>query len=649
MSKAFPHLFEPFVLRGVELRNRVVFLPHVTFFAERQRPSERHRHYLEERARGGVGLIVTESQVVHPTGGHGKCIDASDREAMLAWGPTIDAVTSHGARIFAQLTHHGVEAFTADTLLPQWAPSAIANPAVRETPKEMTTGEIAEVQRAFRRAAGFAIEAGFEGVELKVGHDGLLRTFLSPFYNRRDDEYGHQSPENRVRFVIETLATVRDEIGDVPLGIRLCLDERFPGGYGLDEGVAIAQAIAETGLIDYLSADMGTWISADAQVPPASVPEGFADAATGAARRATGLPTIAFGRIVCPGHAESLLENGTADLIGMARQLLADPEWVRKVHEERPEDIRPCIHCNQECVGRLMRELPISCVHNPAAGREKLLGVATLTRASRRKRVVVVGGGPAGLKAAEVAAERGHEVVLLEREHRLGGQVARAASAPGNAEWGEIAVHLARRVERCGVDVRLGVDASADLVLCEGPDHVIVATGSEPGPWPFEVAGGAVVLDHWSALAGDDPSGQRVLVLDLGVRHEGATVVEALAHRGNSVIWVAPTPAVGIDVDPATLPALLARLAALGVSRVAETTVLAVDRAGVTTLNVFERRPSRIDGVETIVVAGNRAAINSLMRDLDGEVPSLRAVGDCVAPRHVAIAIYEGELAGRAA
>ena len=199
MSEAFPHLFEPLPLRGVELPNRVVLLPHVTFYAERQRPSSRHRHYYEERARGGVGLIVTESQVVHPTGGHGKCVDAGNRDAMLAWRETIEAVHAHGSRFFAQLTHHGIEAFTPDTLLPQWAPSAVANPAVREIPKPMTLGEIHEAQDAFRRAAGYAVEAGFDGVELKVGHDGLLRTFLSPFYNRRKDEYGTSSPEDRLR------------------------------------------------------------------------------------------------------------------------------------------------------------------------------------------------------------------------------------------------------------------------------------------------------------------------------------------------------------------------------------------------------------------------------------------------------------------
>lgn len=638
---AFPRLFEPFALRGVELPNRLVFLAHVTMFAVDQRPSPRHRHYYEERARGGVGLIVTESQVVHPTGGHGKCVLAT-RDGMLAWRDTVTAVQSHGTRFFAQLTHHGAEAFSVHTMLPQWGPSAVADPAVGETPKAMTHTEIREAQDSYRRAAGYAVEAGFDGVELKVGHDGLLRMFLSPFYNRRRDEYGHASVEDRLRFVAETLAGVRAEIGDVPLGIRFCVDEGIPGGYGLDEGIALAAALAETGTIDYVSADMGTWTRVDLQVPPAGVAEGYADDAVAALRRATGLPAVAFGRIVSPGHASSLLERGAADLIGMCRQLLADPEWPVKVATGRADEIRPCVHCNQECVGRLMRDLPISCVHNPAAGREEQLGRLTLTPTATRRRVVVVGGGVAGLKTAEVAALRGHDVVLFERAERLGGQVAVAASVPHHDEWGEIAVALARRVHALGVDVRLGVEATTEAVERERPDAVVLATGSGPGVPPFPVDG-IPVYDEWQAVGGD--VGEReVVVFDLGVRSEGATVVEALASRGAHVRWVAPTPTVAFQLDPGTLAVVLPRLARLGVERIAETAVVAATPAGVVLANVFDGTTRTVSGVDAIVVVGNKDAAPALEL---GDV-ELHAVGDCVAPRHVAIAIYEGELAGRA-
>jgi len=639
--RAFPRLFEPYRLREVELPNRLVFLPHVTMFAVDQRPSAQHRHYYEERARGGVGLIVTESQVVHPTGGHGKCVLA-DRAGMLAWKDILAAVQSHGTRFFAQLTHHGAEAFSIHTMLPQWGPSAVADPAVGETPKEMSSADIREAQASYRRASGYAVEAGFDGVELKVGHDGLLRMFLSPFYNHRADEYGHGSVEDRLRFVNETLAAVRAEIGDVPLGIRFCLDEGMPGGYGLDEGVALAAAIAEEGVVDYISADMGTWTRVDLQVPPAGVPEGYADDAVAAVRRATGLPAVAFGRIVSPGHASSLLERGAADLIGMCRQLLADPDWPRKVAEGRADEIRPCVHCNQECVGRLVRDLPISCVHNPAAGREESLGGLTLRRAAVSRRVVVVGGGPSGLKAAEIAAERGHDVVLFERQPELGGQVAVAASVPHHDEWGEIALALARRVGALGVDVRLGVEASADAVSAERPDAVVLATGAGPGEPPFAVDG-LPVYDEWRAIAGE--VGERdVVVFDLGVRGEGATVVESLALSGARVRWVSPSPTVAFQLDPATLAVVLPRLARLGVERIPESTIVAATQAGVALANVFDHTTRLLEDASAVVVVGNKRATPAF--DV-GDV-ELHAVGDCVAPRHVAIAIYEGELAGRA-
>ncbi len=644
-TSAFPRLFEPFRLRGIEVPNRIVCLAHVTFFAEHGRPSARHRHYYEERARGGAGLIVTESQIVHRTGGHGKCVFA-DRDGLLAWGETIRAVHSHGARFFAQLTHHGAEAFSADTLLPLWGPSAVADPAVGEIPKEMTRAEIREAQDAYRQSAAHAVEAGFDGVELKVGHDGLLRMFLSPFYNHRSDEYGHGSAEDRLRFVLETLRGVRDEIGDVPLGIRFCLDEKLPGGYGLDEGVALAQAIAEAGVIDYLSADLGTWTSVEAQVAPEGVPEGYADGATAAARRATGLPTVAFGRIVSPGHASDLLERGAADLIGMARQLLADPEWPRKVAEGRADEIRPCVHCNQECVGRLIRELPISCVHNPAAGREERLGRTTLRRASTRRRIIVAGGGPAGLKAAEIAGERGHAVVLFERERTLGGQVALAASVPHHDEWGEITSALARRVTALGVDIRLGVEASPELIDAERSDLVVVATGSGPGTPPF-VSDGVPVFDEWQVLASHGPTQQRVVLLDLGVRAEGATIAESLAEQGNEVDWVAPTPSVGFGLDPGTLAIVLPRLTGAGVRRIPETTIIAAGDGQVRLLNVLDKTVRLLEA-DAVVIAGNKRARSTLADQLAQRGTEVISVGDCVAPRHVAIAIYEGEIAGRA-
>jgi mycofactocin system FadH/OYE family oxidoreductase 2 len=646
----FDHLFRPFELGRVALRNRVVFGPHVTMFGSADcRPTRRDRFYYEERARGGVGLIVTGSQFVHPTSEHSRTIDGSTREGALLWRDTIAAVHEHGARIFAQFTHHGIEINTQHTRRVQWGPSAVPNPAAGgEVPKAMTRADIRELEQAFAAAAGYAVEAGFDGVELKVGHDGLLRTFLSPHFNRRTDEYGG-SLENRMRLALETIAGVRAAIGpDVPLGIRFCLDEGFPGGYGLDEAVEMARRFGASGHLDYLNADMGTWLRADLQVPPMTVPQGFALAATRRAREASGLPTVAFGRIKDPAMAEAALADGTADLVGLVRALLTDPEWANKAREGRVEDIRPCVACGQECVGRLARDLPIGCVHNPAAGDEERLGVTTLAPAPVAKRVVVVGGGAGGMKAAEVAAMRGHRVTLLERAPALGGQVALAATAPGHAEWGEIVTHLAGRLERLGVDVRTGVEATPDAVLAEAPDAVVVATGAGAGPPPFPAGDGVRVLDELRVLRGAEPAGEDVVLFDLGVRFEGSALAETLAARGNRVRWVTPAPTVAFQVDPTTMIPLRRRLGQEGVELVPESVILDAADGGVTVMNTMAATTSRLERVDTVVVAGGKAPRGALAEALEGRVPELHAIGDCVAPRHVAIAIREGELAGRA-
>jgi mycofactocin system FadH/OYE family oxidoreductase 2 len=648
METRYPHLFSPFHIKGVELRNRVVFLPHVTMYAgEDRRPSERLRHYYLERARGGVGLIVTESQYVYVNGGAANTVDASNREGMLAWRETIAAVHAQGAKMFAQLTHHGSQTFSHATSLPLWGPSPVSDPSVGEIPHVMGLDEIRAVIDASAGAAANACAAGFDGVELKVGHDGLLRQFLSPYWNRRDDEYGG-SIEKRMRLVLETLAAVRSAIGiDMPLGLRFCLDEGIPGGYGLEDALGFARHFAATGHVDYLSADMGTWMRLDLQIPPMTWPEGYALEAAAALRAATQLPVIAFGRIKRPEQAEEALASGAADLVGLARQLIADPAWAVKAATGRATDIRPCVACNQLCVGNLARSLPIGCVHNPAAGREERLGALTLRSAKAPKRVLVVGGGPAGLKAAEVAAHRGHRVTLLERAQLLGGQVTLAATTPGHGEWGEIATHLAAEIGRLGVETCLGIDATPETVLAAAPDAVVIATGSAPAPPPFAPVEGLVVLNDLDVLRGPGPQGKSVLLLDLGVRFQGAALVEMLAARGNSVRWVTPAPFVGAEVDPSSLLDLRRRFAGLGIVCMPEHTVIATAPGTITLLNVFTGAVTQVEA-ETLVVAGARRAVDDLATAIRGRVPELHVVGDSVAPRTVSMAIYEGELAGRA-
>jgi 2,4-dienoyl-CoA reductase-like NADH-dependent reductase (Old Yellow Enzyme family)/thioredoxin reductase len=645
--RPFPLLSSPIALGPVTVPNRVVLLPHGTLYADNGFPTARHRDYYLERARGGVGLIITESQIVHPRGGHGPMvIDASNAEAMAQWTAIVDAVHRAGARLFAQLSHFGNEAHSAHSLMTVWGPSVIASPVSGENSVRMTVGDIAELIGQFERAAILVRQAGFDGVELKVGHDGIMRQFLSPLFNDRDDEYGGDL-KARLRIVFETLAAIRSAVcPQLAVGVRLCLDEGLPGGYHLEDGLGFAELLSRSGLIDYISADGGTLASQKALAPPMRIAEGANDETMRRLRTAAdGLPVIAYGGLRTPGHAERLLATGGADLIGMARQLITDPQWAQKAFSGRADEIRPCVGCNQACLGHLGHHLPVSCVHNPAAGREQRLGLATLTKAARPRTVVVAGGGPAGLKAAEVAARRGHLVTLMEASDMLGGQVAVAASSPGHERWGDIVSHLAREVERLGVDVRLGSVADVQAVIQAAPDALIWAAGALPGTPPFEYDADASVFDEWAVMNGAGPRRARVVVVDFGVRFEAAALVETLVGRDCEVTWVGGASSLPADIDPATRADLLPRIA--GVRRMPETRILSVAGHTVTLRNVFTDTAAELTDVAAVVVVGNKVAVGP-PAGLDSVGVELHVIGDSAAPRQTTIAIYEGEIAGRA-
>ena len=646
-QRTYARLLEPVALGPVTIKNRVVMLPHTTFFTQQERLTSKNHHYYVERARSHVGLIVTETQTVHPSGAQWSAVDASNVEALRAWTRTIDDVHDAGAWMFAQLSHFGVDANTLQTMRAILAPSAVASPVSREVPRAMTREDMAEARTAFAESAARCLDVGFDGIEVKVGHDGLLRTFLSPFFNLRDDEYGG-STLNRCRFIREVFAAVRESIGSQsPLGIRFCLDEGFPGGYSTPEAMEYATLLAEDGAIDYFSVDFGTMQSVDLALPPMAISEGFATEAIAALRDVVDVPVIAAERIKSPAYAERLIADGVADLVGLARQLLADPQWLEKATSGREAEIRPCVACNQECCARAVASLPIACVHNPAAGREEWLGIHTLRRADPRA-VLVIGGGPAGLKAAEVAAMRGHRVSLLERDDHLGGQVHLAALAPGRAEWGEITRHLEARVEQLGVDVMLGTELTVDELLRSEADAIIVATGSKPASAPFAVSPGSRVLDEWQIMRSSDLVVSRCVVVDLGGRYQAAAVVETMLSRGAEVVWVSTDMFIGARVDPTTFVRLKRRLADRTITEMAQTAVVAVDEGSVSTVDLFSGAMSQIADVDCVVVVGNKQVDDALARGLEGAGRTVHVVGDCLAPRHVTSAIYEGELAGRA-
>ena len=450
----------------ITLRCRVLMGAHFNMFAEGNRRfgepgfyGQRMGEYAADRARGGVGAVVVGQTAVHPTSAYQMPNNAQawTEEAIPHFEDLTSHVHEHGAKAFIQLNHIGSVSHGPSSKLPTWGPSAVT--AFYEASKPMEKSEIREVIDYWTRSADNAARGGFDAMEIQAAHGYLLHQFLSPHYNKRTDEYGG-SLENRMRIVREILESVRAAVSDrgVAVGLRLVGADALPEPVTTDEAAEMASIFEAAGLVDFLNVSTG--VSGVGMVQTNYAPHGGSVYAAAAIKKAVArTPVFAVQRILTPEEAESVLQRGEADAITLVRALIADPEWVNKAAAGRSETIRLCTGSNQSCLGNMMQAWPVGCVQNPAVGREAELGLATFTKAPRSKRVVVVGGGPAGLEAAWVAAARGHEVTLLERDRHLGGRVRLAQLLPGREELRHFADWRAAECERQGVDIRLGTPA----------------------------------------------------------------------------------------------------------------------------------------------------------------------------------------------
>ena len=463
------------------MRNRFVFQPHFTALGDLDgTPSDAHAAYHEERARGGVGLIVFESQAVHPSGKMSRrFVDAWDPKMIPHHRRVTDGVHAHGAKIFGQLTHGGHTSLEHPPHI-LWAPTQMPEPSSHFSTKAIDDDDIRAVIDGFAASARNLVESGFDGIEVKVAHDGLLRSFASPFFNHRTDAYGG-SFENRLRLSIEVFEAIKQATGNsVPLGVRICVNEFTVFGYDSEYGLQIEEYFQASGLVDYFNSDAGSFSSYWMEIPPAAVALEDFRKINRELKQMSRLPVVAFGRMNSPQLGEEALRAGEADLIGMARQLIADPWTPEKTRRGRAELVRRCIACNDACIFQVGQEKAIRCIQNPGAGRERQVNERLLAPVKVPKSIVVVGGGPAGLKVAETAVRRGHKVTLFERDRALGGQVRLAEKQPEHANVGEVTSYLEIVADEYGVDIRRGHAATPDMIHALNPAIVIVATGSEP-------------------------------------------------------------------------------------------------------------------------------------------------------------------------
>ncbi len=644
-------LFTPLKIGSITVQNRIVFSAHLTNFAEDFMPTDRHGYYYRERAVGGTGLIITEEHSTHPTDHpYEKLIHAFNPAVIPAYRRITDMVHAEGVPILAQINHNGGQGSGMFTRLPAWAPSAVADPLFREVPKAVEHEDIRQIIEGYATVAGYTKQGGFDGVELQCSHSSIVRQFLSRATNRRDDEYGG-SLENRSRLLREIIAAIRLAVGrDYVMSVRLCGDELIRDGITIDEAVALARILEDDGLIDCINTSIGSatqtlyMIEASMRIPP-----NYAMFIPSAIRKAVRIPVIGVGRVKDPIQAERVLAEGHADLVGVVRAQIADPEFARKARENRVDDIRLCLSCNQECVGRMGLNRWLGCIETPATGQERTYGAGTLRRAEPAKRTVVVGGGPAGLKAAAVAARRGHAVTLMEKEDRLGGQVIWASRVTNRAEFGDIVRNLVHEVTQLNVDVRTGTDATAETVQAESPDAVIVATGSTPDRYGIPGGDGPEVADVTDILSGAVKPGKRVIVIDRLGFHEATSTAEFLAEQGCEVEVVTPTLYVGQDLGVTLdLENWYRQARRLGITCTPNHSVLSIEDGVVTALHNYSGQIVTFQKADTVVLAIHRKANHGLYHALKGQVPELHRIGDCVAPRRAHAAIIEGERVGRA-
>lgn len=647
----FKYLFSPLKIGSVVVPNRIHFAAHMTNFGEDHLISDQHIWYYRERAKGGCGLITTEELSVHPSDHpYDKLVEAFDPKAVAGFRKLTETIHQFDTRIFAQLNHNGMQADGKISRLPVWGPSAGSDPIFREICKEMELEDIQECIDFYVISANHSVEGGFDGIELQIGHSSLIRQFLSPATNFRDDLYGG-SFDNRMRFCLEVVEAVRRAVGpDFPLGVRLNADEMHPhGGITLEIAIRIAKCLEAAGQIDFVDLSLGTFHNLYLVEGSMHTPLAYTVPLATAVRAAIKLPVYCTNRINDPHLAESILEKGQADMIGMVRALICDPELPMKTMVGRAEDIRHCIACNQGCIGRMGLGYQLGCIQNPGVGREKELGTGTITPCDRPKKVVIVGGGPAGMETARVAALRKHKVVVFEKEEELGGQNLYAGKPSGRQEITGVTRWLKGQIGKLEIELKFGVEATEEMILSEKPDVVVIATGSTPKekPFPGEYSFPDVV-NPIQILSGQVEAGERVLLIDYEGHHQATGLAEWLALRGKKVHVITTSLSVGSQLGPLQDLALSRRrLASHNVTFTPDIAVLSIHGKKVEGLSVYSGAMVEFDNFDTVIVVGPGEVRDELYFALKDKVGELYRVGDCLAPRKTDMAIVEGNRLGR--
>ena len=638
----FPRLFSPIKIGRVELKNRIIFPPIATDLAHVSGEiSERQVFHYTQRAQGGAGLIIVENTCIdYPAARHGATQPRIDTDEFIpGLARLARAVHDAGAKISIELTHPGLNAslkFNGGRRPVSPSPVPFRKDGV--LPRELTEADIKALVEMYAHAALRAQQAGFDMVELQGGHGLLINQFLSPLTNKRTDRYGG-SRENRLRFVGEIVERIRNLCGGrFPITIRFAADDMVDGGIDQEEGKALAVGLEAIG-VDMIQADLGL-CPQEKRLEPMPYPQGWRAYLAAGLKEVVSIPVAAVGVIREPTFAEELLEQGKADLIVLGRTLIADPEWPNKARAGHPERIRKCVGCSECIKARHHDDQALRCGVNPTVGMDAEF--ARLTPASKPRKILVIGGGPAGAEAARIAALRGHKVTLIEKEDRLGGALRIGSVPPGKEKLNWLIEYYEEELPRLGVEVELGKEATADLIRELGPDVVIVATGGAPIVPQIPGIDRPEVTLAADILRGTvRPRGEQIVVAGGGL--VGCETAEYLATLGNHVTIIEMLSAVAQDMEPISRGHLLRELDKLGVAVRTCTTLSAVHAHAVVVKKAGDANEEI--PMDRLVLALGVRPNRKLANVLDGFLTMW--IGDCNCPGKIMDAVRSGYIAGR--
>jgi 2,4-dienoyl-CoA reductase-like NADH-dependent reductase (Old Yellow Enzyme family)/thioredoxin reductase len=650
----FKHLFSPHEIRGLEIRNRIYSTAHQTILAERGAPGEKMAAYHEARACGGAGLIIMESSRPHSDDVSASYyIDASTDDCIPGYKLVADKVHKHGCKVFAQINHGGRVTYSHNgmRLVPN-GPSLVPDHRFHCMPRVMSTHYVQILVQAFAQAARRMAEAGLDGVELVASHGMLMAQFLNPQTNRRTDQYGG-SEENRFRFISECITETRRLIGSEKIiGMRISADEHEPDGIDAPAWLKICKRLNDEAELDFIDVTAGSMMGPGGSVhvvPPMQIEHAYIAPRAGEIKAVMDKTIMVAGRINQPQLAEQVLAAGQAHMCGMTRAMISDPEMPNKARAGKLDDIRACIGCNQACIGHYHMGVDISCIQNPLSGRELTLG--SHIEAKTKRKILVAGGGPGGMKAAAVAAGRGHTVSLCEASPRLGGQALLAQLLPGRSEFGGIVDNLKQEMLRAGVKIRLNPPVDRALLEKERPDAVIIATGATPfrpeKEIGMEISDDVHAVDAWQILRDEVNPGKNVVVADWRCDWVGLGVAQKLAQQGSMVRLCFDGETLGQNLQLYLRTHWAGVMHKLGVEVIPYARLYGADGDSVYFHHNGSGEAIICEGVDTLVIAQGHKQNTTLEDEIRDMGIETHLIGDCLSPRSAEEAVYEGLITAR--